>query len=56
MDIETFANISDKLVKPDMGIRFALMPYLNQVYLDLRHYGSEAGNARNAPVENQGLG
>ncbi len=49
MDIETFAEISGKLAKPDMGIRFALMPYLNQVFLDLRHYDADAGSTWNAP-------
>ena len=49
MDINTFANVSDKLAKPDVGIRFALMPYLNQVYLDLRHYEADAGGSWNAP-------
>ena len=49
MDIDSFADISGKLAKPDMGIRFALMPYLNQVYLDLRHYAADAGSTWNAP-------
>jgi L-gulonolactone oxidase len=49
MDIETFAHVSDRLSKGNVGLKFYLMPYRNHVYLDLRHYDTSGGNAYNTP-------
>jgi len=49
MDVDTFAEVSDRLSRGDVGLKFYLMPYRNHVYLDLRHYNTEGGNAYNAP-------
>ena len=49
MDVDTFAQVSDRLAKGNIGLKFYLMPYRNHVYLDLRHYESVGGNAYNAP-------
>jgi len=49
MDIDTFAQISDRMVAANVGLKFYLMPYRNHVYLDLRHYKAESGNAYKTP-------
>ena len=49
LDIDAFAEITDRLANGDVGLKFYLMPYRNHVYLDLRHYASESGSAFNAP-------
>ena len=49
MDIDTFAQVSDRLAQGNIGLKFYLMPYRNHVYLDLRHYETAGGNAYNAP-------
>jgi len=49
MDIDTFAHVADRLAKGNVGLKFYLMPYKNQVYLDLRHYKASSGNAYNTP-------
>ena len=49
MDIDTFASVSDRLAKGNVGLKFYLMPYRNHVYLDLRHYDAGSGSTYNAP-------
>lgn len=49
MDVDTFAQVADRLANGNIGLKFYLMPYRNHVYLDLRHYESVGGNAWNAP-------
>jgi len=49
MDIDMFAQVSDRLSKGNIGLKFYLMPYKNHVYLDLRHYDTNAGSTYNAP-------
>ena len=49
MDIETFAQVTDRLANGNVGLKFYLLPYRNHVYLDLRHYESEAGTAYSVP-------
>jgi len=49
MDIDTFAHVSDRLSKGNVGLKFYLMPYRNHVYLDLRHYDASGGSAYNTP-------
>lgn len=38
MNIETFAQVCDRLASGNVGLKFYLLPYRDQVYLDLRHY------------------
>jgi FAD/FMN-containing dehydrogenase len=47
MDIDTFAQVSDRLSQGNVGLKFYLLPYRNHVYLDLRHYDAAGGNAYN---------
>ncbi len=49
MDIDTFAQVSDRLASGNVGLKFYLMPYRNHVYLDLRHYDASNGNAYTTP-------
>lgn len=49
MDIDTFANVSDRLASGNVGIKFYLLPYKNHVYLDLRHYDNSSSDAYNVP-------
>ena len=49
MDIDTFAQVADRLANGNVGLKFYLMPYKNHVYLDLRHYEASSGTAYNAP-------
>ncbi|MDH5622110.1 MAG: FAD-binding oxidoreductase [Gammaproteobacteria bacterium] len=49
MDIDTFAQVADRLSSGNIGLKFYLMPYRNHVYLDLRHYDASNGNTYNTP-------
>jgi len=48
MDIDTFAQVCDRIAAGNVGLKFYLMPYRNHVYLDLRHYDATPGSAYNA--------
>ena len=47
--IDKFASIVDTLAASNVGFKFYLMPYRDRVYLDLRRYDSDPGNAYRAP-------
>ncbi|MDH3746667.1 MAG: FAD-binding oxidoreductase [Gammaproteobacteria bacterium] len=47
--IDEFSSIVDTLTNNEVGIRFCMMPYRDRVYLDLRRYAADAGNAYNTP-------
>lgn len=47
--IDEFCGVVDTLSNNDVGFRFGVMPYRDRVYLDLRRYASNAGNAYHAP-------
>jgi len=47
-DIDTFSHVVDRLANGNVGLKFYLMPYKNQVYLDLRHHEAKGGNANKA--------
>ncbi len=49
MSIEDFCNVVDRISNAPVGFRFALMPYRNRVYLDLRRYAAAAGQTYNTP-------
>ncbi|MDH3429415.1 MAG: FAD-binding oxidoreductase [Gammaproteobacteria bacterium] len=49
VSIDKFAGSVDALTKGDVGFKFYLMPYRDRVYLDLRRYDADPGNAYNAP-------
>ncbi|MEL7187334.1 MAG: FAD-binding protein [Pseudomonadota bacterium] len=49
LDIDTFATVSDRLAQGNIGMRFSLLPYMNEVYLELRHYDSTPGNSHDTP-------
>ena len=44
-DIDTFSKVVDRLSNGDLGLKFYLLPYKNQVYLDLRHHDTCSGSA-----------
>ena len=49
VDIDKFASVVDALANGDVGFKFYLMPYRDRVYLDLRRYETDPGNAYKAP-------
>ncbi len=49
LDIDTFANVVNRLAARDIGMKFFLLPYKDRVYLDLRRYEEEPGNAWDTP-------
>ncbi len=49
MDIDTFANVVDRLACRDVGMKFCLLPHKDRVYLDLRRYEDSPGNAWDTP-------
>ena len=36
LDIDTFATVTDRLAQGKIGMRFSLLPYMNEVYLELQ--------------------
>jgi len=49
VSIDTFSSAVDALANGDVGFKFYLMPYRDRVYLDLRRYETDPGNAFKAP-------
>jgi FAD/FMN-containing dehydrogenase len=49
MDIDSFAAASERFVGEKLGVKFYLLPYRNQVYVDTRHYEETSGNAYGTP-------
>ena len=49
VSIKKFADIVDTLAMSDVGFKFYLMPYRDRVYLDLRRYDTDPGNAYSVP-------
>lgn len=49
LSVAQFCDVVDTLTSNDVGVRFGLMPYRDRVYLDLRRYANDAGNAHAAP-------
>ena len=49
MSIDIFADVVNRLAGHDIGLKFYLMPHLNRVYVDLRRYEQEPGNAYSTP-------
>jgi len=47
--VDKFSSAVDALANGDVGFKFYLMPYRDRVYLDLRRYDSDPGNAYAAP-------
>lgn len=47
--IDKFASVIDALANGEVGLKFYLMPYRDRVYLDLRRYEADPGNAYKAP-------
>ncbi len=49
VSIDKFASVVDALASGDVGFKFYLMPYRDRVYLDLRRYEADPGNAYKTP-------
>jgi len=47
--IDKFADSVDALANGEVGFKFYLMPYRDRVYLDLRRYENDPGNAYKVP-------
>ena len=44
-----FADVMDRLSNANVGLKFYVLPHRDRVYLDLRRYEAEPGNAYQAP-------
>jgi FAD/FMN-containing dehydrogenase len=49
LDLDTFADVVDRLAMRDVGLKFYLLPHKDRVYLDLRRYEASPGNAHRVP-------
>lgn len=49
MTVGDFCKVADRISNAPVGFRFALMPYRDRVYLDLRRYAADAGQTWNTP-------
>ena len=49
VSIDKFSAAVDALANGDVGFKFYLMPYRDRVYLDLRRYDADPGNAYTTP-------
>lgn len=45
MDVDTFADVANRLARAEIGQKFYILPHKDRVYLDLRRYEPSAGNA-----------
>ena len=48
LSIDTFADVANRLARRDVGLKFYVLPHIDRVYLDLRRYESDPGNAYGA--------
>ncbi len=46
---DQFADVSDRLSDANIGLKFYVLPHRDRVYLDLRRYQAEPGNAYQTP-------
>lgn len=49
MDIDTFANVVNRLARADFGQKFYVLPHRDRVYLDLRRYEKSPENSYDTP-------
>jgi FAD/FMN-containing dehydrogenase len=49
LSVDEFCQVVDRISNAPVGFRFALMPYRDRVYLDLRRYSATAGQTYNTP-------
>ena len=49
MDIDTFADVANRLARAEVGQKFYILPHRDRVYLDLRRYEKSAGNSYDTP-------
>jgi hypothetical protein len=49
LSTEEFCSVADTLAFSDVGLRFAVMPYRDRVYVDIRRYAADPSQTFNAP-------
>lgn len=49
LSVDRFSDIADRLSNRNVGLKFYVLPHRNRVYVDLRHYDTEPGNAYDTP-------
>ena len=49
MDIDTFADVANRLARAEVGQKFYILPHRDRVYLDLRRYEKSPGNTYDTP-------
>jgi FAD/FMN-containing dehydrogenase len=49
MDIDTFADVANRLARAEIGQKFYILPHRDRVYLDLRRYEKSSGNTYDTP-------
>ncbi len=49
LSLDRFADVADHLSGANVGLKFYLLPHRNRVYVDLRRYDTDSGNAYDTP-------
>jgi FAD/FMN-containing dehydrogenase len=49
VSVERFSDVVDRLSNRNVGLKFYVLPHRNRVYVDLRRYETEPGNAYDTP-------
>lgn len=49
LSVDHFSDIADRLSTQDVGLKFYALPHRDRVYVDLRRYATDPGNALDAP-------
>lgn len=49
LSVDRFADVADRLSTRNVGLKFYLLPHRNRVYVDLRRYDTDPGNAYDTP-------
>ncbi|MGI9238638.1 MAG: FAD-binding protein [Woeseiaceae bacterium] len=49
LSVDRFADVVDRLSNANVGLKFYLLPHRDRVYVDLRRYDTDPGNAYDTP-------
>lgn len=49
VSVDRFSDVVDRLSNRNVGLKFYVLPHRNRVYVDLRRYETEPGNAYDTP-------
>ena len=49
LSVDRFSDVADRLCNSNVGLKFYVLPHRDRVYIDLRRYEAEPGNAYETP-------